>query len=231
MKHLYGLFFSLLALLCFTSCASAPPLTVGELDKVSVGGHVMFGKYEQDNDLTNGEEDIEWIVLAQENDKILMVSKYALECRPAHLEAKVYVVWEGYDLREWLNSTFLEKAFSENEQSMVLQANVAADKNPEYDTNPGNDTQDKVFLLSASEVNKYFASKNQKRCKATAYCEAQGAYIGKNRNCIWWLRTPGRVGGLFVITLDDGAFNTTGWFADQDDYLAVRPAIWIRTTP
>ena len=51
------------------------------LQSVSVGDTVCFGTYEQDNDTSNGTENIEWKVLAKENNKVLIISKYALDCQ------------------------------------------------------------------------------------------------------------------------------------------------------
>ena len=42
----------------------------------------LFGTYEQDNDLSDGEEEIEWIVIAREESRVLLMSKYALDCMP-----------------------------------------------------------------------------------------------------------------------------------------------------
>lgn len=231
MKHrsVLGLGISVMLMLWLTACASSQPLTSDGFDKASVGSTVLFGKYEQDNVLSNGEEDIEWIVLDKKEDRLLVVSKYALECRQVHFESKTYVDWESCDLREWLNTSFYEHALSKDEQKMVLLTNVTADKNPEYDTYPdsGNVTRDKVYLLSTSEMDKYFGSAKQKRCKATDYCIAQGAYGDQKGYCMWWLRTPGIAKGVFVTVLENGAINYRGWFASTKIEYAVRPAMWI----
>ena len=50
----------------------------------TVGNIVAFGRYEQDNDLTNGPEPIEWIVLDVvdgEKTKALLLSKYGLDAK------------------------------------------------------------------------------------------------------------------------------------------------------
>lgn len=68
---------------------------------------------------------------------------------------------------------------------------VTADKNPKYDTDPGNDTQDKVFLLSIDEVNRFFASDDARVCMPTKTAVANGAYTNAAGACLWWLRSPG----------------------------------------
>ena len=73
-------------------------------------------------------------------------------------------------MRKWLNGTFISNAFSSDEQNMIQSTTVTADKNPSYSTSPGNNTTDKVFLLSITEVNQYFSSNSARECQGTAYC-------------------------------------------------------------
>ena len=54
----------------------------GATAEVAVNDHVFFGHYEQDNDLTNGAEAIEWRVLKVENGEALLISQYALDSQP-----------------------------------------------------------------------------------------------------------------------------------------------------
>lgn len=154
------------------------------------GNTVQFGRYEQDNNTSNGVEAIEWIVLANDGDTATLISKYALDARPYNTEGKS-VTWETCTLRKWLNGDFLNTAFSAEEQARLETVTVTADKNPKYDTDPGNDTQDKVFLLSIDEVNTLFSGDEARRCQATAYAKAHGAYVSDSGNSWWWLRSPG----------------------------------------
>ena len=86
-------------------------LSNGEL--INVGDSIAFGKYEQDNDLTNGKEDINWKVIAKEKNKILVISEKILDRKPYHFQ-KEDITWEKCSLRDWLNSGFLNEAFSTN---------------------------------------------------------------------------------------------------------------------
>ena len=62
--------------------------------------YVTFGSYEQDNDLTNGKEDIEWLVLARDENKALLISRYSLDNQP-YSEHTEEVPWENCSLRKW----------------------------------------------------------------------------------------------------------------------------------
>ena len=195
------------------------------LSNASVGSTVFFGSYEQDNDTANGKEDIEWIVLAKEGNKVLVISKYALDCQ-RYNSTWTDVTWETCSLRKWLNGTFLNAAFSSVEQNSIISSTVSADNNPSYSTSPGNSTTDKVFLLSFTEANKYFSSDSARQCQGTAYCYAQGAYKGSNGNCWWWLRSPGNYPLYAAYVYYVGSVLSNGRDVLDDDG-AVRPALWI----
>ena len=196
-----------------------------KVKSVNVGDVYKFGSYEQDNNKSNGQEDIEWLVLEKDGTKILVVSKYALDCKPYNT-SYTDVTWETCTLRKWLNNDFLGSAFSANEKAMIPTVTVSADKNPDYNTNPGNAMQDQVFLLSITEANKYFSSDSARQCKPTDYAVANGAWESDSGNCWWWLRSPGNNQGIAAYVDDDGDVYEYGDFVDYGCY-AVRPALWI----
>ncbi|MBP3696995.1 MAG: hypothetical protein J6J45_05560, partial [Clostridia bacterium] len=73
-----------------------------DFSDTQVGDYITFGSYEQDNDLSNGKEPIEWLVLDKQDGKVLVISKYALDAKPYNDEY-VDVTWETCTLRSWLN--------------------------------------------------------------------------------------------------------------------------------
>ncbi len=191
-----------------------------------IGKTVQFGRYEQDNDPSNGKETIEWLVLDREDDKALLISKNALDCQPFHT-TYTSVPWESSSLRTWLNRTFLYEAFKIDEQKLIQSTQVTADKNPKYDTDPGNETTDKIFLLSVLETEHYLGSETERECSPTAYAIARGGYANmETGNCIWWLRTPGIFQNYAAAINSNGAFCRDGYRVHLDHY-TVRPALWI----
>ena len=188
------------------------------LTNVNVGSTIKFGFYEQDNNTSNGKEEIEWKVLAVDGNKALVISQYALDCQKYN-STYTDTTWEKCSLRTWLNGTFYNAAFGSDHQKMIASSTVTADKNPSYSTSPGNNTTDKVFLLSITEVNKYFSSDSARQCQGTAYCYAQG-------NCWWWLRSPGDYSGDAARVNDDGSVDRSGYYVGSV-LGAVRPALWI----
>lgn len=206
--------------------------------KFTVGNYVTFGTYPQ----TKAGKDatpIEWLVLARDGDKALLISRYGLDAQPYNKD-HTSVTWETCTLRTWLNGTFYNKAFSSAEQAAILTTNVDNSKNQCYSgwsTSGGNNTQDKVFLLSYAEANKYFgvtygnSSNTKSRVAPTAYAIAQGA--GKNSSYKtvdgidagwWWLRSPGTYQDYAAIVYFVGSLDFN--YVDSDSG-SVRPALWV----
>ena len=191
----------------------------------TVGNIVRFGHYEQDNNLENGQEEIEWIVLDVQEGKSLLISRYGLSSRPYNTVSGS-VTWESCTLRRWLNKDFLQTAFEPAEQLAILITNVDNSK----PSRGGNDTQDQFFLLSYHEAFLYFQSNDTRQCAPTDYAEEQGASTSINYKVDgratgwWWLRSPGTnrlnsAGIYYDGLLRNGYYNS--------ERICVRPAFWI----
>ena len=203
-----------------------------KIKNIKVGDTYTFGAYEQDNSTSNGKEAIEWTVLDKDGMSLLLISKQALDCQQYNT-SYTDVTWESCSLRKWMNGTFLNKAFNAEEQAQIQNTTVSADKNPEYNTNPGNATTDKVFLLSINEVEKYFNSDEARKCAPTAYAKAQGAYTSDSfktasgaATCWCWLRSPGSYQDIAATVSAVGSVYYRGYSVNYDS-AAVRPALWI----
>ena len=182
----------------------------------------MFGSWYGQG---KSKEPITWKVLSKENNRLLVISKHALDRKQYHTSYSP-VTWETCSLRKWLNGSFLKTAFNTDEQKMIPTVTVSAEKNPDYNTSPGNSTQDQIFLLSIPEVNKYFTSDMERQCKSTAYAKAQGCVDYGNGNCSWWLRSPGDCGiRAAFVNGEDGDVSGNGYGVRKE--FGVRPAFWI----
>lgn len=183
--------------------------TAEKLSNATVGSHVLLGSYEQDGYAENGAEEIEWMVLAKKDNKLLLISRYALHCRNWHRQPK-RIAWEDSSLYSWLNNDFFSTAFNSAEQEW----------------NPT------VTLLSISEVEEYFDSEEARMCMPTVYAEEYGADTIKSGECAWWLRSPAKyeeqssydISASYVSNLGG---HISSQFVTSDD-IAVRPAVWIK---
>ena len=199
------------------------------LKDVSVGDIVKFGAYEQDNNVFNGKEEIEWVVLEKENDRILVISKYALNSKPYNTSDSS-VTWETCSLRKWINGSFANSAFNAGERKMIVQTNVIPDG--KWDGSSDYNTTDKVFLLGITEANKYFSSDEAKKCVPTEYAIAQGAYTSDDYSadgkatCGWWLRSRGYNSDMAIDVYRNGRIYDAGTDVEIGQN-GVRPALWI----
>lgn len=191
--------------------------------RASVGDHVIFGQYEQDNDVSNGKENIEWIVLDKTSDKALLISRYCLDNK-AHYANGTYngklELWSGSLIRSWLNSQFINQAFSPEEKAFITNTSI-------NDIDTGN-VSDKIFLLSSTQVSSLFLSANERITSATPFAKAQGA------DGNWWTRSKPSYGTdvalllRFVYVSYEGQMSTDGNnCVGGFTALGIRPALWI----
>lgn len=192
------------------------------ISKAKVGDIIYFGNYEQDNILDNGKEKIEWLVLAKEGNYLVVISHKILDRRAYHTD-DVKITWENCELRKWLNSDFLNSAFTKSEQQKIPTITAqTSGRNVKYTTDGGNDTQDKVFCLSYEEISTFLSNKASRTAERTPY-----QMYGRDGGSSYWLRTPGDHGNETAMkVLSDGRFDLDGNFVEMD-FIGVRPAICI----
>ncbi len=174
----------------------------------SVGNTVYFGRCEQDMDIANGKERIEWLVLDRYSDgSRLLVSRYALFALPFN-DLRADCEWKDCSLRTWLNESFLPSAFDATESAQILAGTVY---------------NDRLFLLSADEAEKYFDGDRARRCEPTKYALNQGAYV-YGGSCWWWLRSYCASDSCAMLVSDEGRIYELGYYVDRESD-CVRPAL------
>ena len=206
------------------------------------GNIVTYGMYEQDNDAANGPEAIEWIVLTydEDNNRALMVSKYGLDTLQFHKDYRFgqKITWETCSAREWLNSTFLNNAFSEDEQKAIptVELDNSDNLNPfKGQKAEANNTKDRIYLLSKSEAELYFNTEAGSRITPTAYAIAQGAIVSEKYQTIaglpagvWLLRTSTDSYHKVMAVNVSGILSEFKPNESENGSMAVlRPAFWL----
>ena len=168
-----------------------------------IGDVISFGKHE-------------WLVLAMQADKILLLSKYILQTRVYHSDCDeemkpVDTTWEDCSLREYLNVDFFND-FSAEEQGRIVETWMENHDNLWYGTSGGGKTCDKVFLLSIEDVDQYFGNSgdylSQKRSQwenNTAVESSLGKHLSNEHDSaraaqiegggrVWWWASLVRLG-------------------------------------
>ena len=105
--------------------------SVDEMDTVT------FGSYPQSDESGTIKDPIEWLVLDNQGNKALLLSKYILNF-DFYNKNNSNVKWENSTIRKWLNNEFYNSAFSDTEKISIIN-NI-----------------DKAFLLSLDDCVKYF---------------------------------------------------------------------------
>ena len=214
-----------------TQPTTTAPAKTG-IQSAKVGDYITFGSYEQDGNTGNGAEPIEWLVLENQGDKLFVISRYGLDCQKYNA-TYTDVTWETCTLRIWLNTEFYNTAFNDSEKASVITTTVNNPDNSTYGTKGGNVTEDKVFCLSIDELHSYFASVDARATKPTSYAVSKGVVVDissevSTGNCDWWLQSPGIGQNMAAFVYDD--IYVSGSMVDND-FLAVRPVLWIAVNP
>ena len=193
---------------------------------------ISFGRYD-------------WRVLDIQNDAALLITEDIIDQRPYH-DAYKHITWADCALRKYLNGEFYD-SFSDADKARIIPV---INKNPDnqwYGSTGGEDTYDKIFLLSIEEVvcryfgdsssllyNKgknqiyWFERKDPNNSKRIARVHDNG-YISW-----WWLRSPGRLNLKAVYIHGDGNIGIQGNnilkgnIGDGRCIGGVRPALWLR---
>ena len=194
---------------------------------------IYFGNYYQSNSSTK--EPIKWRVLSVHGNDAFLLADQNLDAKPYN-EEDTDVTWATCTLRTWLNGTFLNTAFTSAEQAAIKNTTVVNDDNPYYDTEGGENTTDKVYLLSIAEAsntaygfNGEFRTESETReAKNTAYAKERGAWTETSTeyegNGYWWLRSPGYYSFTASSVSNNGYGDDGGNFVFSDGR-AVRPAL------
>lgn len=136
------------------------------------------------------------------------------------------VTWEKSTLRKWLNKKFMNRAFSSSEQEAIRTTKVINEDNYYYKTDGGNDTLDKIYLLSLSETDE---EKETEEAKEYGFTDSYGMTIKYSNYAdlddyqYWWLRTPGEKNiSAAAVDMSGKAYGGGG---ESDMELGIRPVL------
>ena len=123
------------------------------------------------------------------------------------------VVWANSIIRSYLNTDFYDWAFNDEEKLRILKTNINTTGKRSNHTYGGEDTSDKLFLLSIEEFKKYM------------YQGENSIALYKGFNYGWWLRSPG-IDNETVASIDTNGEIEMHMY--QYAKLGIRPAMYIK---
>lgn len=170
---------------------------------------LQFGRYPQ------GGERIEWRVLERVDGRVYLISDKCVDFMFYNADTEDTVSWERCFMRQWLNTTFLEAAFSAEEKRHMLVFEADADSG----------IRDGVSLLSGAQIEHYFPDENSRVVCATNYANSRIEKSERQETSVaWWARGSNITSeivlssGKLVVTME-GTYNAT--------FFGVRPVICI----
>lgn len=184
-----------------------------------------------------------WHVLTVQNNKALLLSNSILEQKAYH-NVQTKITWEQCSLQKYLNDDFLNK-FSQADRNRIAETRLSNPDNLWYCSTGGNETIDKIFLLSLEEVDCYFGDSgdyiNIRRRDKDGKSTTSGHFLSNKSNLLrrakirgkascawWWLRSPSSNGINAAFVESDGSVNLFGGnLGDLAGQGGVRPALWL----
>ena len=228
LKKLFVALMAVAMLLMTAACQSGPAASddgAGEdgatdLSSLTVGQtDVKFGNYT-------------WQVLDVQDGKALLLTEHIIDFRPYN-KSCTEVDWAASDIRAYLNGDFITNNFSQEEQQKIVETTVTTPVNPWFNISAGEDTQDKVFLLSIEEAVKYFGDRGQlanghpdSECFIDDEFNEKRIATTEDGTVEWWfLRSAGGENGRAADMSDMGLLIVYGDCTNAGH--GTRPAMWV----
>ena len=214
-----------------------------------------FGTYPNTKD--GKVEPIEWIALERRNDKLLIMSKYIIDCK-CYNHSFANCSWKDCVLRNWLNNDFYNKAFSDEEKKVIQTTSITNEYTINSKTYDLGTTKDKIFILDDDEVIEYFSFEDEKEfgyqvgkiiaTRGTEYAknvinhdqtlwvydsdneeteDAKKSLKWANGNSPFWLRSQGEDGSRVMYVKSSGYLSIVGEKIDIKRE-GIRPAMWVK---
>ncbi len=190
-----------------------------------------YGVFEQDGNVENGPEPICWRVVREEDGKVLLVSKYVLDCRYYDGE-NAFSDWKKSSVRNWLNSDFYQGAFTDEEKERIMTSTVSYNVGSDaaYFKGEKNGTaEDRIFLPDRTEYIQW-CSEQKTYPVFSRYAEQRyDSGTGNNTPCNCWLRSIGEGSHYALyINVKTGEVSAMGQDVNVSQF-GVCPAMWVQT--
>ena len=198
---------------------------------------IYYGNYYKES--SDSKTPVKWRVLSVNGSEAFLLADENIDGKILYNEAGSEGTWTDSNIRKWLNSTFINEAFTQEEQNAIKSKTIKTPDNPVHHTTGGADTTDKIFLLSISEVtsSKYgfstsFTPENTEEQDETRLSKNTKYTAGKKQDGSageadsWALRSPGYGAGYMSYISYMGHVDTYGCTSGWD-YYGVRPAMYL----
>ena len=184
------------------------------------GNTILFGMYEQDNDLNNGPEPISWKIICSQDGKALLLSEKVIDAmsfmkgkrRTETSNLSSEEIWRQSEIYEWIRDVF-SNSFSTQETAMFT----------------AHETGDILFILDNIEYKRYCGEEDSSAVAASLYAAGKD---GTHHDLLYYRKNSdgNRVPGTAVMQwIRTGAIKEESYLYPDDLGMiaGVRPAAWI----
>lgn len=219
---------------------------------------IYFGNYYQNDTEGMVKEPIKWRILKIDGTDAFLIADKGLEVKPWN-ETQVGVTWENSTMRSWLNGygsstnicgrdysadNFMDSAFTAEEQNAIKTTNVVNQHDPFQNSPSGNDTVDKVYLLSYTESMKteygFYEERSvsdTRKLEITPYVNSKLDWESHYSSPGWWLRSHGddtypdnwEYYGHYAAYIFASGFVYCNGSVVDDNFMTVRPVLHLDT--
>ena len=189
-----------------------------DVEKLAIGDDVMFGRFPDARDYIV--KPLSWRVIAVQDNKALLITNY---CIMNQFGLGQRGRWADCYIRKMLNEGFYNSAFTKTEQEQIVMETLVNPGNKQYHVIDGQNTNDKVFLLSYEEVNQFMPETKDREVKITEYARTGDVTF---YDC-WMMRTTGKDDARSAASVSTyGNYKMSG--NNRIGYCYLRPAVWIK---
>lgn len=176
-----------------------------------------------------GTDPMPWQVLENKEGRLLLISKYVIDCLPIDDFFRGHSEWRTSSIRRRLNSEYIDALLTKEEKDRTVPVYIDWDDTLSFDNEKGLSSDDRFFFLSVKEAQRYLRSERDRMAPVTKYAIRSMLWTVFDQFAHWWLRSPGEH-PVDIYYVRDGVImseNSTVQGA-YFEHFGVRPAMYFR---
>ncbi len=206
----------------------APKFTPGKSDLPLCDENTDYSQSNPGDIIWMGSPLMPWQVLENKSGRLLVISKYVLDCLPFEDFYKRNTFWNQSSIRKRLNREYLNSLLTEEEISRIVPVHINKEDDSLTFDIPADDMGDRFFLLSTKEAKRYFRDDRARWAPVVKYATRSMLWTVFDKWAHWWLRTPGELDAdMFYVR--DGVIMSINSTVQGSyfEHFGVRPAMYI----
>ena len=175
-----------------------------------------------------GVDPIPWQVLENKGGRLLLISKYVIDCMPIDDFFRGHSEWRTSSIRRRLNREYIDALLTQKEKDMTVPVYIDWDDTLSLDNTKGL-SEDRFFYLSVNEAQRYLRTERDRMAPVTKYAIRSMLWTIFDQYAHWWLRSPGehRVDIYYVrdgVIMSENSTVQGSYF----EHFGVRPAMYMK---